>query len=79
MDQEINEVVIQYLREHYQTRDDIGDHPITTEDIISELNGAGFGQLSIYDANRYLKRVGFVGVTIPGDADMIWKIRASSF
>lgn len=76
MDTEINEVIIQYLRDNYQCSDTIGDHPITSTEIVEELQAAGLGQYPIYEVNKYLKRVGFQGVQIPGDADNLWKIKA---
>lgn len=79
MDSEINEVVIQYLRDNYQCSEIIGDHPITSNEIAEELQAAGFGSLPVYEVNKYLKRVGFEPVPIPGDADCLWLIKAHKF
>jgi uncharacterized protein Smg (DUF494 family) len=76
MEEEINESIIQYLRENYQVKDSIGEDPITSSEIAEELRDAGFGSLEVYSINKYLKRTGFKSIPIPGDADSFWLIKA---
>ena len=75
MDNEIDETLIQYLRENYQLRNDLGDNPLTTTDISMQLRSAGFYKLEIFEVNQYLKRVGFIGIDIPNDSDKFWRIQ----
>lgn len=77
MQEEINESIIQYLRQNYQLSDSIGDDPITSSEIAEEIKAAGFGTLEVYSINNYLRRVGFKHIPIPGDADSFWLIKAN--